>query len=200
MQHRPARPGRVDREGARVDHARAVHRIDAEPPPGEIDERDPRDQLHVDPGRAHQLDTALGDGRAAGNGVDDLAALACGLDHPIGDRGVHGVEIVGAVVEQIERLELDALTRRGRRPRDGARCARTGPAPVRARRAPREAAGRRRPDRARPQRRAASRRHYGVPVAHPESPPGTSSWWSFLRARCSVRVASAGSLRRPFWP
>ena len=109
-QHRSARPGCVDRERATVDHTRAVHRVDTQAPPREIDERDTGDQLDVDTGRAHELDAALGDRRAAGNGVDDLALLTRGLDHPIGNRGIDRVEIVGAVVEQIERLERDAVT------------------------------------------------------------------------------------------
>ena len=110
-QHRAARAGGVDRERTRIDHARTVHRVDVEPPPREIDERDPRDQLDVDPRGAHQLDAALGDRRAAGNRVDDLAAFARRLDDAIGDRRVDRVEVVGAVVEQVERLELDALAR-----------------------------------------------------------------------------------------
>ena len=44
-----------------------------------------------------------------GTAYDDLAVLARGLDDAVGDRRVHGVEIVGLVVEQIERLEIDAV-------------------------------------------------------------------------------------------
>ena len=93
----------------RVDDSCAAHRIDAEPPPGQIDERNPRDQFDVDAGGPYELDTAFGDCRAARDCVDDLAAFACGLDDTIGDRGVHRVEIVGLVVEQIERLEVEAV-------------------------------------------------------------------------------------------
>ena len=46
-----------------------------------------------------------------GTAYDDLAVLVRGVDDAVGDRRVHRVEVVAAVVEQVERLELDALAR-----------------------------------------------------------------------------------------
>ena len=65
-----------------------------------------------------------------GHRVRDLAVLLRGGDDPRRDRGVHRVEIVAGVVEQVERLEHEALAPRARRPRDGARCARSAPGSV----------------------------------------------------------------------
>ena len=107
----PLVPAASTANAARVDHARAAHGIDVESPPREIDERDSRDQLDVDPGGADQLDAALGDRRAPGHRVHDLALLACGLDDAVGDRGVHRVEVVGGVVEEVEWFERDAVGR-----------------------------------------------------------------------------------------
>ena len=105
----PANPGRVGRERARVDHARPGHRVDAEPVPREVGERQPGHDLDLDARGAQQHDRALGNRRAARHRVHDLAVLVRRFDHTRRDRRVHGVEVVAAVVEQVERLERDAF-------------------------------------------------------------------------------------------
>ena len=87
------------------------HRIDAEPVPREIGERQTRDDLDVDARAAQQHHRAFRDRRAARHRVRDLAVLLRGLDDARRDRGVHGVEIVAGVVEQVERLEHQAFAR-----------------------------------------------------------------------------------------
>ena len=79
-QQRAGELGEVD--GAAVDDARVtLHRVDAEAHPGEIGERDARDQHEVDVRVvAQQRDRALGDGRAARHRVHHLAVLAGGVD------------------------------------------------------------------------------------------------------------------------
>ena len=129
--------------------------IDTEPVPCQVGERQPGHDLDVDARTAQQHDRALRHRRAARNRVRDLAVLVRGLDDPRRDRGVDRVEIVAGVVEEIERLEHEPFAAPGRRPRDDARCGRSAPGFARARRAPRATADRRRPDRARPRRRAA---------------------------------------------
>ncbi len=110
-QHRARESGGVDGERAGVDHARTGHRVDAEAVPREVCEREPGHDLDVDTHAAQQRNGALGNRGTARYGVQHLAVFVRGFDHPRRDRGVHGVEIVAAVVEQVERLEIESFAR-----------------------------------------------------------------------------------------
>ena len=69
----------------------------------------PGNDLDVDARTAQQHDRALRDRRTPGYRVRNLTVFLRGLDHAGRDRGVHGVEIVTRVVEQVERLEHQTL-------------------------------------------------------------------------------------------
>ena len=106
-QHRARESGGVDGERARRrSPARrssgrcpdVFHAMSANEMPGH--------DLDVDPDPAQQGHRALGDRRAARHRVRDLAVLVRGLDDPRRDRRVDGVEVVAAVVEEVERFEV----------------------------------------------------------------------------------------------
>ena len=154
----PCSPAAVDRERLPVDEPRAVHRIDAEPGPGEIRERDAGDDLERDRaapfGLAQHRHGPFGDRRVPGHGVADLAVLGRGRDEVVGDPAVQVVEVLGGLVAIVEGHEVEPVLRRARRSRDAARSARSGAPCTRASNARRAASGRRRPGRARRRRRA----------------------------------------------
>ena len=89
-------------EGATVEHARAVERVDAEPRPREVGERQAGDHLELDLARPFPLGEehhgALRDHRAPGTAYDDRAALACRGHERVDDLAVHGFEIGCALV------------------------------------------------------------------------------------------------------
>ena len=160
-EQRPAKPGGVDRERARVDDARAARA-------GRCRGAPTRDRRTTAPGTistvdvaraAQQQHRALGDGRAAGHGVHDFAVRRRAASTTrVDDRARRPRRDRRRVVQASSGSNVDALARRAPRPPGDARSARSARGSARTRRAPRAARGRRRPGRARP-RRPRPRRH-----------------------------------------
>ena len=76
-----------------------LDRIDAEPGPSNVEERQSRQDVEFDQAArgtlAEVTNRALEDERRSGNGVQNLAVVICGGDEPIGDLDVDIVERVG---------------------------------------------------------------------------------------------------------
>ena len=108
-EHRAAHAGRVDRERPGVHDPNAGERVDPEPRPREIRERDAGHDLDLDVRGAQQQHRLLRDVRAAGHRVDDLAVRVRGVDDERRDRAVHRIEIVAVVVQLVERGERGPL-------------------------------------------------------------------------------------------
>ena len=107
-QQRASLPGGIDREPVPVDDAHAARRrVDAEPRPHEIDERQRGHDGQLDhAGRrrlTEQLDRPLADRRRAGHGVQHFAVLAGGGDESSSDLGIDVIDRLGRVVDVVER-------------------------------------------------------------------------------------------------
>jgi hypothetical protein len=103
-QHRPPLAGRRGGELVPVDQAQAgLDRVDPEAPVGQVEEGEPRHDVHVDPGVGQQVAHApLEHERRAGDRVDDLAVLLSSLDQQVGDALVDVGERVGPLVQVVE--------------------------------------------------------------------------------------------------
>ena len=111
-QHRPRETRGFGCEAPGVDHARSGHRINTQAIPREIGERQAGHDLDFDARSPQQHDGALRNRRTTRHCVQDLPVLVRGFDHSRRDRRVDRVEIVARVVQQVERIERDALTRK----------------------------------------------------------------------------------------
>ena len=102
----------LGREVAGVGETGAGHRVDTEPGPRQLGEREAGHELEHDVatlgGATQELHTALGDGRVAGHGVHHLTGTGGDVDELGGDPVVDVVEVVGGVVVVVEAAELDA--------------------------------------------------------------------------------------------
>ena len=130
-EQRPRVPGRVDVKALAVDEPHAAFDgIDAEPPPGEVAERHPVDDLDVDTvvGEQHPHGR-LEDPRRARHGVADAAPRRRGGDDLLDDARVGLGEGGRALVVTVERR--GAGRARAARPPDGGRSARTSRRPRR---------------------------------------------------------------------
>ena len=103
-QHRPPLAGGRGGELVPVDQADAgLDRVDPQPPVGQVEERQPRHDAHVDPRVGEQVaHAALEHVGRAGHRVDDLAVLLGGLDQRVGDGLVDVGERVGLLVQVVE--------------------------------------------------------------------------------------------------
>ncbi len=110
-QERPVSHDGVGGQRARVGDPRTGHRVDSEPGPRQLGEREPGDDLEGDvapDGRVPQeLDGALGDGRVAGHRVRDLAQCRGPVEQLGRDALVHLGDVAGRVVVAVEAAELD---------------------------------------------------------------------------------------------
>ena len=112
---RTALPGGLDREPLAVDEAHSGReRVDPEPAPHEIEERERGDDIDHDAiVGSQQLDRALRDERRAGNRVEHLTVVARRLDQRVDDAGVDRVERCLALVDLVEaRRVADDRSRR----------------------------------------------------------------------------------------
>ena len=103
-QHRPPLAGGRAGELVPVDEAdTGLDRVDAQPPIGQVEERQPRHDAHVDPRIGEQVaDAALEHIGRAGHRVDDLALLLRSFDQRVGDGLVDVGERVGLLVQVVE--------------------------------------------------------------------------------------------------
>src|SRR5829696_1622024 len=101
----------LGREMTGIGETGAGHRVDTEPRPRQLAEREAGHDLEHDVaergGVAQELDAALGDGRVAGHGVHHLAAGSGDVEELGGDAVVDVVEVVGGVVVVIEAAEIE---------------------------------------------------------------------------------------------
>ncbi len=100
--------GGLDRESLSVDQPNARgERIDAEPRPREVEERERRDDpdVHATVG-SQQLDGPLGDERRAGHRVEHLPGAHRGFDQLVHDAGVHRLERRLLLVDAVEARRL----------------------------------------------------------------------------------------------
>ena len=93
-EERPGVTGRLDSEALRAhEFDAALDRVYPEPGPGELAERQARNDLELDGGlAAEQLDGAFRNCRRAGDRVGDPAVLGGRSHHDLDDRPVHLVE------------------------------------------------------------------------------------------------------------
>ncbi len=100
----PRSPAAARGELVPVDEAdTGLDRVDAQPPIGQVEERQPRHDAHVDPRVGEQVaDAALEHVGRAGHRVDDLALLLRSFDQRVGDGLVDVGERVGLLVQVVE--------------------------------------------------------------------------------------------------